>query len=190
MATPSPEGSAHPANAFNDVYHGAIDVTEGQEGEPVFVIVHEFMEPPQRFIPSVVRLHFLNLRDGKCGDSSIRQTVKMIVQRAVLAPHGLGDRESGNPAISGLREVHGWNEVLLRQLPADVIQRCASIDDAIANEGAESDWWLADLRLNGPLYTLLLGGESVRLRVHVHPDFSLERVQVLLSPDDFEPSAV
>src|SRR6266571_4700361 len=107
--------AAHPLHHFD---HGGPDLAEGQEGEPVFVVVRQLMEPPQRFIPSVVRLRPLDLRNSKCGELSLRQTVQTVLQPRLAT--FFAQREGGDLAVLPLLEVHGRHQVTLGELPDDV----------------------------------------------------------------------
>jgi hypothetical protein len=73
-----------------------------------------------------------------------------------------------------------------------LIQTRPKIPETIAKDAAETKRWLnLDDGWFGCNYiALVFNGELTRVRVQVSADFFLERLQVFLCPDDFEPSAV
>lgn len=58
----------------------AIEFANGEQRHSVFVLVYEIMEPPQRIIPSTVRLRHLDLVHGRCGNATLRKTIKFLIK--------------------------------------------------------------------------------------------------------------
>ena len=80
---------------------------------------------------------------------------------------------------------------LAEKFPRDVIQTGPQIGDEIPNYAREARWRLGlDDTFNMYDMSFQLGDDFAGLCVYVPRAVFVERCQVLLSPDDFEPSAV
>lgn len=161
--------------------------SEDKGGHPVLVFVHEMVEPVHRFVPAVVRLNRLDLVNRTCGNAKIRQGLEFLDEVCVLSVRV--DRERGVPVSpAGERTT----VVGLNQLPNDVVQRCSDIAENIAHDQAEIHGRLTDVGLGRPnvLHIIFGPDDGIRLGLQIGSEFGLERVQMLLSPDDFEPGVV
>jgi hypothetical protein len=167
------------------------DVSGHQQRHPMLVGVYQLMEPPQRLIPTVVGLNRLDLINRRCGDLAVRQTVQPVHFRTAAgnSPNG----KSGDFPVIGIGNIKGGIEVATDQFPNDIVQRGPRVGDAISYESAEAQRGLrgdGELGKGHPECFVFLGSDYIWLLLDVHSDLSSERIDVLLCPDDFEPSAV
>lgn len=174
-----------------DVHHavhvGLGDDSEGQEWQAMLVSVYEGVEPPKRLISGFRRLRVLDLGHRICGDMALLKTIDVIHIRGEGGIREQRERDRLTIPLCG----HGGVEVMHGQLPSDVIQSGHAISEAITNDGAQPErgrW--GDGGREVPRVAIMLFDNFVRLFVKVHPDFGLKRVNVFLSPDDFEPRSV
>lgn len=160
-------------------------VSDGQDGHSMFVVVREMMQPPQRLIPSVARLTAMDFRNRRCGNLALRKTIRSVHIPGVTGVGG--KRESGNSSVVKVGDIKGRIEVLRHQFPEDVVESGPTIADAIPDDGAEAQGRLRHQQDVGVRFVCDLGFDFVRALVQVHGDFGFQRIDMFLSPDDFEP---
>ncbi|HUF89193.1 MAG TPA: hypothetical protein VMR66_04360 [Gemmatimonadota bacterium] len=164
-----------------------INIADGENDHSVFVLVYDFMEPPKRLIPSIVRLNRPDYVNRTCGELTILKTLKFVDEPLIS---GIVEDGEGNPLIPGSRrDFH----VTRGEFPNDVIECGAGISDTVTDQNAPSTRGL----IGGHWYEhcdgiilVFLQPSGLFVRLHVGADFGLQDIEVLLCPDDFEPGPI
>lgn len=170
---------------------GICDPAAAKQQRSVLVHPYEFIKGKQALIPSVIRLNALNYGDGRCWNSTtalqvIRRPIRL-GETAVIC----GDRESDAPQLAVCQANPRASARAHGQFPCDVIKAGAKICDKIPDYAREAIGRL-DCDDAFDLYdvTIRFGDDIVGFCAYVAPSLFIERFQVLLSPDDLEPSTV
>lgn len=166
----------------DDLDQCGFGISDGQQWKTMLVFVSESLQNSERFIPSTVRLNFFDNVNNRCGKVITHQVRKTIV---VETCGGIGEREI-KPVSADNR---GWSGIFDSELPSNVIKTGSDVGETITEDTAQEQWWAGFYHsmLHGDLISIVLGGEFVRMALKVSRHFKFERIQVLLSPDDFEP---
>jgi hypothetical protein len=173
----------------------AFNYANGEQKHTMFILVHELGKPPERLIPSIVRLNSLNLVDRTCGKLTILQSMRTFLDFTRI----VGNKERGEFSVSELVNIQRWLEVFCGEFPHDIIESRPSVSDDVADDCTQRQFGLRrdDGRktVHGihPRVLRLSAGlapDLVDVSAQVTPDFHLQGIEVLLSPDDFEPCAI
>lgn len=174
---------------------GVGNIPDGKDGEPVLISVCEVMKNPERLSvredsSGAVRLHTLDFINGRCGNAVPRKT---IVNRPLTLNEPIIDGEVGLIFSNNER---AWR-ISGRERPGNVVQSMAGIIDAVPKDGADMRVRMTlDIKLRMPSGAVFFDGHNAvgiefwRILFDVFDDFELERFQVLICPDDFEPCSV
>src|SRR2546425_7624296 len=103
-----------------------IELSDGEQRHPMLVSVYEFMEPPERFVPSVVRLRRLDLGNRVCGELAIRKTIQTILETFIR--RGFKERKRNDAPVVKVGDVERRVEIPLGEFPDDVVQ--GLVDDS------------------------------------------------------------
>src|SRR5437773_2481402 len=115
-----------------------VKLTCGEQQCAVFVAVYECLEPQQRFISSIMRLHPFEFRNRMCGNFALRKTIKTVVFERFLVGV-VEDRKCRESLIPrSLIDIKRRVEKPRCKFPHEVIERRSSIGDAIANDDGQS----------------------------------------------------
>lgn len=169
------------------------DVAYRQDRQLMFIVINETIEPSKSLIPSVLRLRQLDLINRRCGTGEFQTFRKASDFPVVFAVGGTGADRPGCtlPFLRRIGVEGRVVEVFDGELPNDVIQNGTTVREAITDDRAQSDRWLdIDNWSDGIQIKIFLGHEIPRLVLQIHSDFGFKGVQMLVSPDDFEPSTI
>src|SRR5262249_5538646 len=182
------DGPCQLITVVNGETPGALHECSAQPKRSVLVYPYELIEGIERLIPSVVRLNALDYTHGRCWDSAH-------VSQALCGPFRIGEvcfrrdeRECDAPLLAlsqrSRAELHG-------QFPRDVVKAGPEVGDEIPDYAREGRRRLGcDDTFNTYTIPFKFGDDFIGLCAYVPPSIFIERFQVFLSPDDFEPSAV
>jgi len=175
--------------AFDHIKRHSVNVSDGQNQQTMFVFVREILDGKKNFIPSVIRLNALEDIDDRCGNFVFRKLSDLVIESFPI----LKNREVDN-ILSTNESGRG---IVIGDLPNEVVQTGQGVNNAIAYEQTQSEGWFllddnivkSEIACNN-LILVDLEGDFIRLTIQVSPNFISERVQVLLCPDDFDPSSI
>jgi hypothetical protein len=149
----------------------------------MLVLVNEEIEESQRLIPSVIGLNGLDDVKRRCGNvipPQLRSPIRVV--NAVVADWEIDNVLPGNQRLA---------VKVLRESPRDVIETGPHIAKTIAQDATQSARGFGFENGMGRRHiSAYINRDFIRLTVKVLPNFILERVEVFLSPDDFEPGSV
>jgi hypothetical protein len=175
------------ADRASEVESDCPEMANNQQKRSVLIRVYEVLESRQyRAIGSNVLLRRLDRVDGICGHLSVSKTLKV-----VSVPLGGVDREGDYLAIIAASPIEAWDKILGGQFPHDVVEGRPSVSYTVSDDGTQSGGRAgSDRKLVLASIGLFFRDDAIRVAVQIDSNLGPERVDVLLSPDDFEPSPI
>lgn len=169
---------------------GFVDASNAQKDGAVFVMVYKDVDTIQHFVPSVVRLNALDYVRRRCWNVAhvlqVRNMLMPVEYRFTVL--GSEDRE-----LDLSRFLFGQlsRGVLHCDFPRDVVKARSDIGNTVPDDATQQGrrFFTDDNSSDGQI-AVSLSDDVVGLSLQIPPDFFIERLQVLLCPDDLEPGTV
>jgi hypothetical protein len=190
------DGRDQPVPATDRDFTGTSHEQGAQQQHSVFVCPYEQIEGAERLIPSVVRLNALDYAHGRCWDSTGRSA--QILRMGIRFGEVCLRSDDGKlnlpfdtvPVAGGETGMRNWSE-LGEKFPRNVVKSGPQIRAEIPEYAREGRRRLGlDDTFDTYIIPVFFEDGFTGLCVYVAPGIFIERFQVLLSPDDFEPSAI
>lgn len=158
----------------------------GKSENVVLVSVHEAIEPEQRLIPSIVRLDRLNGFDGGCGNLTPSQFGHVF---GVLGGN-IDNRKTCGHLVAPRFGIKKRVEVSDSQFPSDIIEGSPSIREEITDYEAQMLGRRRRFNDDSCSIRILIGEAMVEIVLNEAGILRFQALEMLLSPDDFGPSAI
>jgi hypothetical protein len=162
-------------------------VTGGSEKRhSVFVRVYEIMQGSQRLIPGIVRLNELNLVNNRCGQLTVRKTIKPI--RITGIGRAIKDGERGYSSVFSTCDDRRRDEIFGREFPHNIVKCGPGIRYAVSDNGTEMRGNILRqcCRMGNGINIIIGSDDTMRVSFQMSRAFGAKQFDVLFSPDDFE----
>jgi hypothetical protein len=147
--------------------------------------IYEFMQKPQRFIPSIVWLNRLDVVNGICGNLAIRKTLKPICISTITG--GFENREIRDSPVVSIFQIDRRAAMFGNKFPHSIVGGRTTVCNAVADEDAKKGRnGLCEACTCGAILIDIGDDDLLRMFINMPLNFGAKQLEVLLCPDDFE----